>query len=79
MKKLTITLLIGLLLFGSVPVFALSQKFNDIAENSWYSDAVEKFSDLGIIKGNRNGYFKPHNIQKPINLEQTKKEMNYVI
>lgn len=39
----------------------LDMKFKDVADRTWYSDAVYKVASAGIIAGDDNGNFKPEN------------------
>lgn len=34
-------------------------KFPDVEENKWYSEAVDKASDAGIMIGDEKGNFRP--------------------
>jgi len=60
MKKTLTLILVGSLL-GSTVAFAASKFFSDVPSNAWYSDAVARLSDKGIINGYPNGTFGPTN------------------
>lgn len=60
MKKLHI-LLLGILL-GSIPTaFATVVMFSDISSDSWYADAVNNLTELGIVQGYEDSTYKPSN------------------
>ena len=60
MKKI-ITLILGLTMIFTMNTFPVSaSSYVDVAEDSYYKDAVENLSIYGIISG-YNGYFKPEN------------------
>ncbi|PIQ79801.1 hypothetical protein COV81_00790 [Candidatus Peregrinibacteria bacterium CG11_big_fil_rev_8_21_14_0_20_41_10] len=40
--------------------FAATIKFSDVAENMWYTNAVERLSQKGIITGYADGTFGPN-------------------
>lgn len=60
MKKISISLLIGIFLGGAVTVFA-SSVFSDISGNEWFAGNLANVSEKGIIKGYPDGTFKPSN------------------
>jgi hypothetical protein len=60
MKKLSISLLIGIFLGGAVTVFA-SSIFSDVSGNEWFAGNLQNVSEKGIINGYPDGTFKPSN------------------
>lgn len=60
MKKIHI-LILGILL-GAIPTaFAATTTFSDVSEGSWYYEAVQSLTDLGIIEGYGDGTYQPAN------------------
>jgi len=43
-----------------VPALAVAVKFPDVAGNYPHATAIEKLSERGIINGNPDGTFRPH-------------------
>jgi hypothetical protein len=60
MKKISISLLIGIFLGGAVTVFA-SSIFSDVSGNEWFAGNLTNVSEKGIVKGYPDGTFKPSN------------------
>ncbi len=58
MKKTVTLILVGILL-GSTVAFAAVKMFSDVPSDAWYSDAVERLADKGIIAGYPDGTFGP--------------------
>lgn len=60
MKKALSFIIIGILLGGTI-AFASTKTFFDVAENSWYEQAVENLAERDVIQGYPDGTFKPGN------------------
>ncbi len=60
MKKITISILVGIFLGGAVTVFA-SSVFSDISGNEWFADNLQSVANKGIIQGYPDGTFQPSN------------------
>ncbi|PIR55356.1 hypothetical protein COU74_01425 [Candidatus Peregrinibacteria bacterium CG10_big_fil_rev_8_21_14_0_10_36_19] len=60
MKKLSISLLIGIFFGGAITVFA-SSTFSDVNGDEWFAGNLTNVSEKGIIKGYPDGTFKPSN------------------
>lgn len=72
MKKFVQTSAIVLLLASVLAVHALALPFSDVPAGAWYTDAVSKVSDLGIMVGDDLGHFNP---QTPV----TRAEMAIIV
>jgi len=60
MKKLSISLLLGIFLGGALTVFA-SSIFSDVNGDEWFAQNLANISEKGIITGYPDGTFKPSN------------------
>lgn len=58
MKKTLVLVFAGILL-GSTVAFAAVKVFSDVPSNTWYSEAVGRLADKGIIAGYPDGTFGP--------------------
>lgn len=58
MKKTFALIFTGILL-GSTVAFAAVKMFSDVPSNTWYSDAVGRLAEKGIIAGYPDGTFGP--------------------
>lgn len=58
MKKITATLLALILALSMLPMQVLAASYSDI-DGHWAEDAIERWSDYGVIQGNR-GRFQPY-------------------
>ena len=45
--------------YDEVISYGAAQNFKDVAEDSWYYNAVQAISQLKIMAGDGNGYFRP--------------------
>lgn len=60
MKRITITILVALLLIGTVTAYADSP-FSDMKSSNWAYESVSKMQEKGIVEGFPDGSFKPNN------------------
>ncbi len=59
MKRILSLCLVLSLLLGLTGAFAAKVHFTDVPENSWYSEAVQQFTERGLVKGVSETKFHP--------------------
>lgn len=59
MKRLLSLCLVLSLLLGLTGAFAAKAGFTDVPKNSWYSEAVQQFTERGLVKGVSETKFHP--------------------
>lgn len=59
MKRILSLCIVLSLLLGLTGAFAAKAGFTDVPENSWYSEAVQQFTERGLVKGVSETKFHP--------------------
>ena len=54
-------MVLAALMLAGVPASAAGTSFPDVPSEAWYSAYVEKISEIGIINGYEDGFFRPEN------------------